>query len=283
MKFALLLLTLVCLAAAGVVWVLPVEYFELRAAANAIGDPGEAAGQAVALVWLARVAAPLLAVASVAAVWHHAAFSHWTRQVIAQAADVTMCRPATATNGSRASARSWSVRLLILGWFGLACWHGGIAIADRTRDWPVYKLNSGDAVLPNISPENRLVIRYLTAATPDDARIVVFSDQKLFFLSYYLLPRQLYHRMHPDAEFVIPRAHGELPLRAFRRDEITDDELAALEPDYVLEYFEGPEYVDRKRLDDDRDWITFWRRSTQSPGLPEFTVVLTPFVADAAP
>ena len=129
---------------------------------------------------------------------------------------------------------------ICLAWGGLAMIHFVGAIDKRTRDWPVYRLNSGAQVLPNISDSNRMVIRYLSQVTPEDARILVLSDQKLFFLSYYLLPRRLYHPMHPEAEFVIPQPDQQRPLAAYRVSDLDDEYLSRINPDYVLEYFEGP-------------------------------------------
>ena len=113
-----------------------------------------------------------------------------------------------------------------------------------------------------------------------DARqcaILVASDQKLFFLSYYLRPRVLLHRMHPDSEHVIPLKDQERKLSAYRLDDLSSDDLQQLPHDYTLEYFEHPDFVDRAQLLDDTTWISFIRRKQQSPSfVPPYVVRLRP-------
>ena len=146
----------------------------------------------------------------------------------------------------------------------LSVGHWGLALRQRFRDWPYYRLHDGDQVLPNISDSNREVIRYLRLATPDKSRILVVSDQKLFFLSYYLRPRQLFHRMHPAAEHLIPRANQARQLAAYRLDELPAD-MWDCQPDYVLEYFEGAAYVDPARTTEDPAWLAFFRQRSGDP------------------
>ncbi|MEZ6067038.1 MAG: hypothetical protein R3B90_15365 [Planctomycetaceae bacterium] len=164
-------------------------------------------------------------------------------------------------------------------WAVLAVQHGVAAIHDRARDWAYFGTRSGDEVLPNISFENRDVIRYVRESTPKDARIFVYSDQKLFFLSYYLLPRRLHHRMHPEAEFVIPRPGQERPLPAWQPGDLTPAVVTASDPDYILQYFEGPDFVDESQLGGDPQWVAFWRSRQQQRTLPPYRVALTPTIS----
>jgi hypothetical protein len=128
-----------------------------------------------------------------------------------------------------------------------------------------------------MSQSNRDVIRYVQSATPEEARILVVSDQTVYFLSYYLLPRQVFHKVHPDAERVIPQPHQQRQRAAYRLEDIPPGERQALRPDYVLEYFEGPAYVDRERLIDDAEWIAFIRRlQGDAAYVPPYNVVLRP-------
>ena len=101
---------------------------------------------------------------------------------------------------------------------------------------------------------------HLQQATPSGARILVASDQKLFFLSYYLRPRTLLHRMHPDSEHVIPLKDQERKLAAYRLNELTADDLAQMNHDYTLEYFEHPDLVDMSQVLSDPAWVTFLRQ-----------------------
>ena len=84
--------------------------------------------------------------------------------------------------------RTGVVRLLVASWLALGIYQLGCSVNRRLWDWPVYQLKAGQTILPNISDTNREVIRYVAGETPPNARILVLSDQKLFFLSYYLLP-----------------------------------------------------------------------------------------------
>jgi hypothetical protein len=136
-------------------------------------------------------------------------------------------------------------------------------------------------VLPNMSESNRDVIRYLQSTTPEDARILVASDQTLFFLSYYLWPRQVFQRRHPESEFTVPQPDQARQLAAYRLSDLTSEDIASIDPDYVLEYFEGPEYVEPERVLDDARWIAFVRQLHEDHGyVPPYNVRLQP-IADA--
>ncbi|RLS54850.1 MAG: hypothetical protein DWH91_10785 [Planctomycetota bacterium] len=173
-------------------------------------------------------------------------------------------------------------RMAIIAVLGLAAVHAVMAFRQRFKDWPYYRLLSSDQMLPNISESNREVIRYLRTTTPENARILVVSDQKLFFLSYHLRPRLLFHRMHPSAEHLIPRAHQARQLAAYRLSDLPSD-VWDCHPDYVLEYFEGADYVEPQRVTEDSAWIRFYRERTGDPaGIPSSVVVLRPHLSTGA-
>ncbi len=282
---------LACLAAivaggglllSGLAWLFPPEVIQGWAVARvAPSDPYamfEALGMAEAGQWAARWFG--LALAGMCCVlWRHRSrMAPWIEgagRAFWRVTDMTVpAAPGEPARPRLAIAVSHIQRVAILAAFILSLGHWGGAIRQRFRDWPYYRLNSGDQVLPNISDSNRTVIRYLRTATPDHCRILVVSDQKLFFLSYYLRPRTLYHRMHPSAEHLIPRAHQARQLAAYRLDELPAD-VWNCQPDYVLEYFEGAEYVDSSRTTEDRDWLHFFRQSSGDPAaVPGFVVRL---------
>ena len=162
------------------VWLMPVDAVQTWALKRSSGDQFaqfEALGQAEALWWLARVVLPgllLLTVGALQRVGTMARLMLLAWQELCSMAGIET-RPIRGT----------VLLLFLLGWAILAARHGVLAVMQRTRDWPYYRTRGGQEVLPNISFSNRDVIRYLQSATPDDATILVLSDQKLFFLSYY--------------------------------------------------------------------------------------------------
>jgi hypothetical protein len=262
---------------AGAAWVLPVEVFQAWNVGRAGADPYaqfEAAGQAEALTWLARGVFPLVAAALLVAWRYRDRCETILRRTAAGFLDATAFDRVPLTVLSRA---------FCLAWLALFVWHWGGSVLDRGRDWAYFRLNSGAEVLPNISFENRAVIRYLRDETPPDSRLLLLSDQSLFFVSYYLLPRRVFHKVHPEAEFVIPQAGQARPLAAYERQDLPPGEMDAVNPDYIVEYFEGRRYVDRDRIGEDRDWIAHWRRSTGERGWPTYLVTLSPAAAEGAP
>lgn len=171
--------------------------------------------------------------------------------------------------------QSWLLRMAVVAWITLAGYHAGKSLTRRIWEWPVYQWHSGKDVLPNISQSNRDVIRFLDQATPKNSRIFVASDQALFFLSYYLLPRRIYHKLHPDSEHVIPKENQLRRMATFRLEDIPKDEIRQLKPDYVLEYFEHPDVIDRSRLLSDANWIAFMRQRRHDPSyIPDCEVRL---------
>lgn len=283
MKIGVTVLLVAAAAAAAAVWLLPIDVLQAWNAQQAGSDPYaqfEAVGQAEALSWCARLALPLLTAALVVALfrWEHAAA--WRSAVRESWRQVTSVR---AGDGAPSAWRTLAVRTLVVVWLLLFCAHLGGSFLQRGRDWAWFRWNSGPAVLPNISFENRAVIRYLQAATPERSRLLMCSDQSLFFVSYYLLPRRVFHKVHPDAEFTIPQPGQTRPLPAYRREELTREDWQSIRPDLVCEYFEGAQYVDPARLTEDGRWIEHWRRSSRETGRPPYLVVLSTPPAEPAP
>lgn len=190
--------------------------------------------------------------------------------------------PASVNSAGTIFSRAGALRLFVTAWLGLAVYHAGLSIQRRLWEWPVYRLDAGEVILPNISDSNRDVIRYLEAATKPDSRIYIVSDQKLFFLSYYLLPRRLYHPTHPDSEFVIPQAHNQRQLAAYRLQELSPAQIARVKPDYVLQYFESPPYFQDEDLEQDSSWIQFQRSRRGRDWRPPFFVALRRFQREGA-
>ncbi len=276
MRVLLLFMIVAGLAASAGVWLLPVEQFQQWAVSRAVEGRSDqdaayaaftAQGQAEALVWSARVGLPFVVLAAALSLkW----LPRLRRTGSAALAELTT---ATACGGN---LRTTLVRLFLLVWMALGGWHFTSGLIDRTEDWPYYRLRSGEEVLPNISFSNRAVIRYLQANTPPEARILVVTDQKPFFLAYYLYPRLILHVMHPESEFVIPLENQQRAMAAYTLDEIPEETLTELQPDYILEYFEGADFVEPERRSEDAGWVNFWQQTERSQGVPPYVVVLRP-------
>ncbi len=292
LKVLLLSGVMVFAATAAWLWLLPVEVFQRWAIERAAPHEYaqfEAAGQAEFLVWVGRGALPLLAAASLLALLQSAATAEWLRSVGGGGARITAsvrprgCVEHPSPRLWTVAAGTWLLRGFAAAWVGLFAVHVVRGLGERGRDWAYFRFRSGAEVLPNISFENRDVIRYLQSRTPEHARLFAYSDQRLFFLSYYLRPRRLFLRIHPEAQFVIPQPGQQRPLPAYRRGELPSADEQRVRPDYVLEYFEGAAYLDPARLGEDRAWVEFWRRRQGERGLPPYLVVLTPTGTEALP
>lgn len=272
-------LLLTCAAA----WIVPIEVFQqwaLDRAGTGEFAKFEAIGEAEFSVWLARIFSVLLFVATWL-IWRD--LSSWVQfsqsawlgllQVTAGDNSDTVHCP-TSTNGKM---RTNVARGFLIGWALLFTAHSVHGIGLRIHDWPYFRFKSGDVVLPNISVSNKAVIRYLQESTPPDARILVASDQKLFFLSYYLRPRTLLHKMHPGSEHVIPLKDQERKLEAYQLSDLSAEDLAGMPHNYTLEYFEHPSMVDSAHVTDDPAWIRFIRNWERNPSLiPNYIVRLRP-------
>ena len=264
-----LLLVLSALTAASA-WLVSPEMAENRAFAR--HETAESALDARALLWLARIAAPM----AVVGCW--IALRHWNRTRLGLQRMALEFLAATGCGHVRRMPRrvpSYAFRTAVAAWLLLAAVHWGAGARRVVHEWPIYRFRTGGQVLPNMSESNRDVIRYLTAATPEDARILAASDQTLFFLSYYLWPREVYQRRHPDSEFTVPQPGRQ--LAAYRLSDLSDADIAAIKPDFVLEYFEGPEFVEPDQFLADPQWIEFARRlHGDRAHVPAYNVRLRP-------
>jgi hypothetical protein len=280
LKITLGILLLADILLTAIAWLVPVEVFQNWAFQRAPNDPYlqfEAIGQAEALCWLGRAAGIVIGLMLVLTMTRLPDLASALNDI-----GSTLRRLTVSTQpGWPGQFVTIGIRLFLLAWMLLAATQAWAAILQRTRDWPYYHFNPGSVVLPNISDSNRDVIRYLREAVPPTSRVLVLSDQKLFFLSYYLLPRRLLHPMHADSEFVIPLPDQQRQLAAYRLSDLTAEQIRQWRPDYILEYFEGPEYNEAARRGEDANWVRFWRARSQSSELPPYVVVLRP-VSEAA-
>ena len=276
-RFRILLMLLAVSTAVGsaATWLLPREVMEswIQQQADESDFAQYAAReQARALWFVLRILLPLLGILSAIAVWKCEKLARFATDVLSSLKSSTL-----QTTGAAKSLRTWTFRCMLFAWFSMAAFHYAHSNWVRIRDWPWYHLNDGPQILPNISDSNRDVIRFLKETTPEDSRILVLSDQKLFFFSYYLLPRQLFHPVHPDSEFVIPAPNQQRQLTAYQRSDLDEDDIERLAPDYILEYFEGSRYVEPDRALEDADWIAYQQVGYGPAYVPEFNVRLTPY------
>jgi hypothetical protein len=227
-----------------------------------------------ALLWLIRFASPAIAATCWFALRHWRRTDAWLRTLARELVAVTRI---SNSDGRLPRAGRGVFRAAIAAWLLLAGVHWADGARRVVREWPVYGGRTGAQVLPNMSESNRDVIRYLQSATPDNARILVASDQSLYFLSYYLWPRQVFQRRHPDSEFIVPQPDQARQLAAYRLSDLTQEDIDSIAPDYVLEYFEGPAYVEPDRLLDDLRWIAFARElHADRAYVPPYNVRLRP-------
>jgi len=285
---ALLAGVVVGIVVSAVVWMLPVDLAMDLAVSWSTGSTlaeFERAGRAEAIWMLCRAAGPLLLIGALVARRRghtiHAAqelIEGW-REATTVAESIECSAPDAPVGPSR--SLTTLVRACVLAWIGLAVLHAGACLWRRIEDWPVYRLNSGHAVLPNISQQNRDVIRYLQSVTPPDSRLFVISDQKLYFLSYYVLLRRVYHLTHPNAEFRIPAGYGARTIPTLLEADLPVEYLATLNPDYIVEYLESSTYMNLDKAYDDATWIAF-QRARYGPGYqPAFQVSVRPYRSGA--
>ena len=295
---ALSLFTISTTLFVAVAWFLPVEVFQNWAYEYATEDSYrqfEAVGQAQALCWIVRFVGPLLVIGAIRLIRNRESTSNslqrtWQGFLTAtQVFDVTRADPAISSPVAahqRLTAnrvKTWCLRGIVLLWMTLAVLQFGRSTNRRIADWPYYRFHSGRVVLPNISESNRDVIRYLRESTPPDSRILVVSDQKLYFLSYYLRPRGIYHRVHPDSAFVIAQPHQQRWMPAYRLNELDPGWICQLRPNFILEYFEHPDNIDASKNLDDRHWIQFLRRLHDDPNyVPSYSLQLRPYTEDCS-
>ena len=276
-----------------VAWFLPVEVFQNWAFEYAAEDSYrrfEAVGQAEALCWVIRIAGPFLVFGAVRLIRNRESaaksfqrtwqgFLNATQVFGIAYVDPANSLPVAEHQQLTANrVKTWCLRGMVLLWMTFAVVQFGLSTNRRIAEWPYYKFRSGGVVLPNISESNRDVIRYLRERTPPNSRILVVSDQKLYFLSYYLRPRGIYHRVHPDSAFVIAQPHQERWMPAYRLNELDPEWICQLRPNFILEYFEHPDNIDGSKKLDDRHWIQFLRRLHDDPNyVPSYSLQLRPY------
>ena len=286
-RYGLVALLVITLITTVLVWLIPIEAFQQWAYNRAKPEPFaryEAIGAAEFLTWTARIGFPLLLYLTIFVFRRIASSSMFVVNLIRGCKELT--GQANFAGNQKTFGNRWRTigcRVILLAWLLLFVGHAVYGFGQRAYDWPYFHFNSGQVVLPNISDSNRAVIRYLLSVTPPGSRILVASDQKLFFLSYYLRPRTLFHKMHPESEHVIPLADQKRKLNAYRLNELTAEDLRQIPHDYTLEYFEHPDLVNRGEVLDDRNWVTFYRTQQRDPSLvPSFLVRLRK-VGDSQP
>lgn len=264
----------IVLGAVVAAWILPIEVAQSWALDRVPNDEFlryEASSAAEASVWTARVAASLGFLVISLAWWKQGLTVPFLERLFEEFWKVI------APPGA-GFAVSTICRLIVLAWIGLAIVHGGMSLQRRLWEWPVYRLLPGRTILPNISDSNRDVIRYVSLMTSPGARIFVVSDQKLYFLSYYLLPRRIYHVTHPDSEFVIAQADNQRPLAAYRVEDLSPGQIDRLRPDYLLRYFEGTRFLEGQNLLQDSNWVAYQRRKHGPSWKPQYLLSLERYV-----
>lgn len=272
-RIILILLSIVSVPCFLFVWLMPVEFFQSWMVERASPDRYSrysAYEQAWVLWAILRILLPAIAVFSVLGL----IFCNRLSRFLENCWRTVSAWTSIDREGKRDSKRTILFRFILWGWLCLGLFHLSGGLLRRIEDWPWYHFDSGPAVLPNISESNRDVIRFLEETTDKNARILVVSDQKLFFLSYYLLPRRLFHPMHPGSEFVIPQKNQQRQLLAYRLSDLDAEYISRISPDYILEYFEGIDFIEKKRFREDRRWLQFLRRRYGDDFQPTYNVRL---------
>ncbi len=272
-RMVLLLVLIFSVPGLFFVWFIPLEVFQSWMIDRADSDPFSqyaAQEQATALVVFLRVMFSLSSVLTIISFYYCTGMVRFLSNCWQAVSEQTtiMCE------GKNSTRRTILFRILLVAWFCIALVHFSGGIGRRIEDWPWYHFYSGPEILPNISSSNRDVIRFLEEVTDDNARILILSDQKLFFLSYYLLPRQLFHPIHPESEFVIPKEHQKRQLAAYRLSDLDADYISRISPDYILEYYEGSEYLEEERVLEDQRWLQFLQSKYGNHYQPGYNVRL---------
>lgn len=280
-RMVLILLAIVSIPGLVFVWLMPLEFFQTWMIERASPDRYSqyaAHEQASAAIFFLRILLPIVAIFTIAGFFFLKRLIHFMTHCWSAVKDQTLIK--RENQGDR--KRTIIFRLFLCIWFSLGLFHFVQGIERRLEDWPWYHFHTGPAIMPNISDSNREVIRFLEQATEQDARILVLSDQKLFFLSYYLLPRKLFHPLHPESEFVIPKEFQQRQLKAYRLSDLDDEYLSQISPDYILEYYEGADYLEKERLTEDRNWIQFQQRQHGPQYQPTYNVRLHKYIPEPA-
>ncbi|QDT97727.1 hypothetical protein [Gimesia aquarii] len=272
-RMILLLLLIVSIPGLFFLWLMPTEFFQswmIKRAAPDQFSQFAAHEQATAILVFLRILISILSLLTLFCFYYYSSLIQFTSRCWGIVAEQTTIRK----QGHSQSKRTILFRFLLLAWFSLGIVHFAGGAWRRIEDWPWYHFNSGATILPNMSDSNRDVIRFLKETTDEDARILVLSDQKLFFLSYYLLPRKLFHPIHPESEFVIPKEHQQRQLKAYRLSDLDAEYISKLNPDYILEYYEGADYLENDRFREDPRWLQFLQKKYGYGHQPTYNVRL---------
>jgi hypothetical protein len=89
--------------------------------------------------------------------------------------------------------------------------------------------------------------------------------------------------MHPESEFVIAQAFNQREMASYRVMDIDPERIRRLNPDYILEYFEGATQLKGENLLRDRSWVEFERRRYGPGWKPQFLVHLQPVRRTSVP
>lgn len=276
----LILLAIVSIPGLVFLWLMPIEFFQTWSIERANPDQYSqfaAQERAFAAVVFLRILLPVIAILTIMGFYFYARLVIFVTHCGSAISALTLIK----NNEKRDTTRTYLLRILLISWFSLGLFHYAEGVGRRLEDWPWYHFLSGPANMPNISESNREVIRFLKEATPEDSRILVLSDQKLFFLSYYLLPRKLFHPLHPESEFVLPKEFQQRQLKAYRRSDLDEDYIARISPDYILEYYEGSDYLEKERFMEDLQWIQFQQSQLGPHFQPSYNVRLRKVNPDA--
>jgi len=213
-------------------------------------------------MWLIRGVALPLAVGA----W--LALRYWPRteqRLSVLASEFLAATRFPALSGSAARFRSTIIRVAVAGWLLLAVVHWEAGVRRVIHEWPLYGFASGERVLPKMSSSNRDIIHGLDQATEPDSTILCFSDQTLYFVSYYSWPRVVLQRAHPGSEFLVPNGGLSQRRAAYRLSDFKDAQINKWNPDYVLEYYAGAEFVDQDPVQFDPRLVSFLRRLYEDP------------------
>ena len=278
-RMILILLAIISVPGLVFVWLMPLEFFQSwlieRAGPDRYSQFAAHEQASAALVFL-RTLMPCIAIFTIAGFFFRARLIQFMTHCWSAVSEQTLIKQ----GANRNTSRTILFRILLFVWFSLGLLHFAEGIGRRLEDWPWYHFHSGPAIMPNISDSNRDVIRFLKESTEENSRILVLSDQKLFFLSYYLLPRKLFHPIHPESEFVIPKEYQQRQLKAYRLSDLDEAYLARIAPDYILEYYEGDEYLEKERLREDPRWIQFQHSRYGPQYQPTYNIRLHKFQPD---
>lgn len=275
-RMTLLLLLIVSIPSLFFIWLMPTEFFQSWMVNRAAPDQYSqfaAHEQATAILVFLRILLSIFSLLTLVCFYYYTRVIRFTSscwQIVAEQTSISQ-------RGKRETKRTILFRFLLVAWFSLGLVHFAGGAWRRIEDWPWYHFHPGSEILPNISNSNRDVIRFLKETTDEDSRILVLSDQKLFFLSYYLLPRKLYHPIHPESEFVIPKEYQQRQLKAYRLSDLDAKYLSQINPDYILEYYEGADYLEEDRFREDPRWLQFLQSKYGYGHQPNYNVRLNKF------